>query len=273
MAAQAEGIVLENRNIGPFYFLLDIDCEPIARVAVPGQFVMLKVPDGDRSLLRRPFSIYRCSRRFPTQTRKGGQISILYKQVGRGTLKMTDLKKNQTLGLIGPLGQGYLPPPLPSSKSIILIGGGVGIVSLVFLAEKLHAENLFVFIGGKTEHDILCARDFNRLRAHLFVATEDGSSGFKGTVIDLFFSELGRFKNDQSYYVYSCGPMAMLRRLAKGIEPNRFVCQVSLETRMACGFGACWGCVVKTTDPETPYQRVCKEGPVFPLEHIAWDAE
>jgi dihydroorotate dehydrogenase electron transfer subunit len=273
MATQIDGIVLRNRNIGSFYYLLDIDCEPIARVAAPGQFVMLKVPDGDHSPLRRPFSIYRCPEGLSTQAKRARQISILYKQVGRGTLKMTDLKKNQTVGLIGPLGQGYALPPLPASKSIILIGGGVGIVSLVFFAETSKFENLFVFIGAKTKQDILCAKDFKRLRAHLFVATEDGSSGFKGTVTDLFFSQLGRFEKDRMYYVYSCGPMAMLKRLARDIEPNRFVCQVSLETRMACGFGACWGCVVKTTDPVTPYQRVCKEGPVFPLEHIAWDVE
>jgi len=273
MPLQTEGIVLNNRKIGSTYFLLDIDCQPIASLATPGQFVMLTVPNGDRPLLRRPFSIYRCTPAHPSKIEKRGQISILYKQVGTGTLKMTELRKNQTVGLIGPLGQGYLPPPLPSSDSLILIGGGMGIVSLVFLAERLNPQDLFVFIGGKTEHDILCARDFNRLRAHLLVATEDGSSGFKGTVIDLFFSQLERFENDRSYYVYSCGPMEMLKRLAGRIKPNRFVCQVSLEARMACGFGACWGCVVKTMDPVTPYQRVCKEGPVFPLESIAWDAE
>ena len=103
MALQTEGIVLSNRNIGSTYFLLDIDCQPIARLATPGQFVMLTVPNGDRPLLRRPFSIYRCTPAHPSKMEKRGQISILYKQVGTGTLKMTGLRKNQTVGLIGPL--------------------------------------------------------------------------------------------------------------------------------------------------------------------------
>jgi len=300
MVVQTKGRVLSNREIESGYFLLDIECEPIAGLAVPGQFVMIKASDDDHPLLRRPFSLYRSYPISHSEKKRGGQLSILYKRIGAGTLKMTEFKEEQAVDLIGPLGKGYTPPPLPSrrgsagpvsvrqcrhdsrsgssrllttSASLILIGGGIGIVSLAFLAERLKPANLFVFIGGKKSHDILCLEDFKKLHAHLFIATEDGSLGFNGTIIDLFFSQLERFKKSEPHYLYSCGPMEMLKRLARRIEPGRFVCQASLEARMACGFGACWGCVVKTTHPQTPYQRVCKEGPVFPLESIAWDAE
>jgi dihydroorotate dehydrogenase electron transfer subunit len=90
-------------------------------------------------------------------------------------------------------------------------------------------------------------------------------------VIDLFLSQQKGFNDIESHYIYSCGPVEMLKELANAVKLKKVVCQVSLEARMACGFGACWGCAVKTTDPKTPYQRVCKEGPVFNLKDIVWE--
>jgi len=199
-------------------------------------------------------------------------LFILYKKVGKGTQKMIEFKKGQKVSLIGPLGNGFSLPPLPSSKNILLVGGGVGIVSLYSLAEAWGSQRLFVFIGGKTEDDILCVEDFKKVGgSKIFIATEDGSLGYKGTVIDLFLSQQKRIKGDESHCLYACGPVEMLRDLARAVKSKGVVCQASLETRMACGFGACWGCVVRTTDPKTPYQRVCKEGPVFNLEEIVWE--
>ena len=133
-------------------------------------------------------------------------------------------------------------------------------------------DSSFVFvIGGRTQNDILCSSDFERLNSNIFIATEDGSLGVQGTVVDLFLSQRGRFKTNERYNIYACGPVAMLKALAKTVRFKNFVCQASLEARMGCGFGACWGCVVRTNHPKTPYQRVCKDGPVFLLKDIIWE--
>jgi len=272
MALQTDGIVVKSERIKPLYFLLTIYCPPIANEIKTGQFIMLKVSDNSSPLLRRPFSVYK---RYPAshpEKKKRGCFLILYKKVGKGTQKMTEFKKGQKVNVIGPLGNGFSLPPLPSSTHINLIGGGVGIVSLYSLAEVLRSHNLFVFIGGKKKDDILCEEDFKKLNAlKIFIATEDGSLGYKGTVIDLFLSQKKRFKGSESQYIYSCGPVAMLKELAKAVKFKGVVCQASLEARMGCGFGACWGCVVKTNDLNIPYQRVCKEGPVFNLKNIVWE--
>ena len=271
MAVETESVVVSNRKIQSVYFKLEIRCPPIAQHIEPGQFVMLRVAQTSPFLLRRPFSVYRTlSTRHPDGSRKD-RLVIIYKKVGKGTEKMTALEAGETVDLIGPLGNGFRLPPLPSSASVVLIGGGVGIVSLYSLGETLKAGHLSVFVGGRTRQDVLCVKDFARLEATVFTATEDGSLGFKGTVIDLFRSEKRKFEGDGVCYVYACGPMAMLKELSKAVRSKRFISQGSLETRMACGFGACYGCVVKTRNPETPYLRVCKEGPVFDLSEIVWE--
>jgi dihydroorotate dehydrogenase electron transfer subunit len=147
----------------------------------------------------------------------------------------------------------------------------VGIVSLYSLAEALRGRELFVFIGGKTQSDILGVEDFRKLNSNIFIATEDGSLGVRGTVVDLFISQTKKLKRNEKWHIYACGPVPMLRALAGTVKSKKFICQVSLEARMGCGFGACWGCVVKTKHPRTPYQRVCQEGPVFRIGDIAWE--
>jgi len=271
MALEIDGIVLRSERIKSLYFLLEIYCPPIAATIKPGQFIMLKVSDRYDPLLRRPFSVYKSYSGGHREKNKRGHLLILYKKVGKGTQKMTEFRRGQKVNMIGPLGNGFSLPPLPSPTNVILLGGGVGIVSLSPLANALGATQLFVFIGGKTRDDILCEEEFRKLNSTIFIATEDGSLGFKGTVIDLFLSQKGRFKSNRSHYMYSCGPIEMLKELARKVKFKGFICQASLETRMGCGFGACWGCVVKTIDPRTPYQRVCKEGPVFNLGHIIWE--
>jgi dihydroorotate dehydrogenase electron transfer subunit len=271
MPLQTDGIVARNRRIKSHYFMLGISCPPIANQIKPGQFVMLKVSDNASPLLRRPFSVYKSYPVSHPERRKRGHLFILYKTVGKGTQRMSTLSKGQKVDLIGPLGNGFALPPLPSSASCILIGGGVGIVSLYPLAEAWGGRKCHVFIGGKTKDDILCIEDFRKLNSTVFTATEDGSLGFRGTVVDLFLSQAKKFNGNERSHVYACGPAPMLRALARTVTSKKFICQVSLEARMGCGFGACWGCVVKTRHPKIPYQRVCQEGPVFRLEDVAWE--
>ena len=184
---------------------------------------------------------------------------------------MTELEKGAKVDIIGPLGNGFTFPPPRSFRNAILIGGGVGIVPLFPLAEALEAgRRLSVFIGGKTKTDILCLKDFKKLNSNIFVATEDGSLGHEGTVIDLFLSKREKLWEEGPSPIYSSGPLGMLKGLARALGSKKSLCEASFEARMACGFGACWGCVMKTKDPKTPYQRVCKEGPVFNLGKIIW---
>jgi dihydroorotate dehydrogenase electron transfer subunit len=272
MPLQAQGIVLRNNKIQSVYFLLEIDCPPIATLIQPGQFVMLKIHGSQTPLLRRPFSLFKKDLVRHRQKQEQGRFSILYKLVGRGTQKMTELAKGAKVDIIGPLGNGFNPPPPLSIRNAILIGGGVGIVSLFPLAEALEAgKKLSVFIGGKTKTDILCLKDFKKLNSNIFVATEDGSLGHQGTVIDLFLSKREKLWRTGPSPIYSSGPLGMLKELARALGSRRFLCEASFEARMGCGFGACWGCVIRTKDPKTPYQRVCKEGPVFNLEKIIWE--
>jgi len=271
MPLQTDGTVVRNRRIRSCYFMLGLYCPPIADQIKAGQFVMLKASDNTSPLLRRPFSVYKAYSLTHPEKRKRGHLLILYKKVGGGTRRMTTLRKGQKVDLIGPLGNGFALPPLPSSANCVLIGGGVGIVSLYPLAQALRGGKLLVLIGGKTRNDILGVEDFRRLNSTILTATENGSLGVRGTVVDLFLSQTRRFKKDEEYYIYACGPVPMLRALAGTVESKKFKCQASLEARMGCGFGACWGCVVKTKHPKIPYQRVCQEGPVFRLEDVVWE--
>jgi dihydroorotate dehydrogenase electron transfer subunit len=271
MPLQTDGWVVRNGRIKSHYFMLGIYCPPISNQIKPGQFVMLKVSDNTSPLLRRPFSVYKSYPASHPERRKRGQLLILYKKVGKGTGRMTALSKGQKVNLVGPLGNGFALPPLPSSGRCILIGGGVGIASLYPLAEALAGRKCLVFVGGRTQSDILGVEDFRKIDSTIFTATEDGSLGFRGTVVDLFVSQAKKFKGSEKSYVYACGPVPMLKALARTVTSKKFICQVSLEARMGCGFGACWGCVVKTRHPRIPYQRVCQEGPVFRLEDIAWE--
>jgi len=134
---QTDGVVIRNTRIRSLYFMLEIYCPPIAHQTKPGQFVMLKVSDGISPLLRRPFSVYKSYSASHPEKRKRGHLFILYKKVGTGTQRMTGLSKGQKVDLIGPLGNGFALPPLPSSGKSILIGGGMGIVSLYPLVEAL----------------------------------------------------------------------------------------------------------------------------------------
>ncbi len=272
MALQTDGIVVKNERIEPLYFLLTVYCPSIANEIKAGQFVMFKVSGNSSPLLRRPFSVYKSFPLSYPEKKKRGELLILYKIVGKGTQKMTEFKKGQKVNIIGPLGNGFCLPPLPSPAPIFLIGGGIGIVSLYPLAEMLVPHPLYVFIGGKTRNDILCEEDFKKLNvSKIHIATEDGSLGYKGTVIELFSSQMKSFEKRKSPHIYSCGPVGMLKSLAKALKSKNVLCQASFEARMACGFGACWGCVIKTNDPITPYQRVCKEGPVFNLRDVVWE--
>ncbi len=255
--------IQQHRRVGVDYFRLRLLCPEIARLAQPGQFVMLRVSDSSDPLLRRPFSFFRI---FPPRTKKRkrpedeGALEICYQVVGRGTSRMTQLREGERLDVLGPLGKGFWPE---EGRSLaILIGGGIGVAPLVAWAEQLRREQgkkkrfsktsgnlkeVLVLIGGKSRDKIPGIREFMRMGLEPQIATEDGSLGFQGLATDLLERELVT-QGHKSAALYSCGPLPMLARVAQITDQFDLPCQVLLESRMACGVGACLGCAVKVRD-------------------------
>jgi dihydroorotate dehydrogenase electron transfer subunit len=222
---------------------------PLGRVS-PGQFVMVKVPDRD-IFLRRPFSIY---------DSRGRALTIMYRVVGRGTDALSAAVRGTPLMVLGPLGRGFTPG---KGNTPIVVAGGIGYAGVRMLLKRL-GDRATLFFGVTGKDELRLADDLKDTR--VLASTMDGSSGFAGDVVSL----LGRYLDDyrgKRPEVFACGPSGMVKSLKALLEPGRIPCQVSVEERMACGMGLCFGCVVATRDEANPYKRVCKEGPVFSL----WD--
>ncbi len=273
---QIKAKIIANRRITSQYYNLVVDAPQIAKFAKPGQFVNLCISKGHEPFLRKPFSIYRVG---PKNVRKKSKIELLYKVVGKGTDILTGNKTGDYIDIIGPLGNGFVFPPKTNQKQqskIILIGGGIGVVPLLFLAEYLKKHSSFgisVLVGIKSKEESLLIRDFDKLDCQVKVAAEDGSRGFKGLVTKLLKEELGFGRSSSFCMSYTCGPSLMLEKVSKIAEKNKVPCQVCLEEYMACGVGACLGCAVKVKNGASPgfkYVRVCKEGPVFDSRQVIW---
>jgi len=261
-------------------------CPKIASRAKAGQFIMLRASKLFDPLLRRPFGIHRLCHEKDKYTLKSSPscIEILYKVVGKGTLILSAKKKDEEIDLIGPLGNGfYLRQNI---ETAVLVAGGIGVAPLFSLAQTLKGikgkstfrTELIVFIGGEKKEDILCLNDFKKVGAKVIISTEDGSSGTKGLVTDLLVNFLSDYPplKTRNLKFFGCGPLPMLRTLSEIALSRDVPCQISFESRMACGVGACQGCTVTTGISkkgvgEILYQRVCKEGPVFDSTSILWD--
>ena len=246
--------ILKNKQVAQHAYKINLSSFELARNAKPGQFVMARVVDGYQPLLRRPFGIHSV---------KGSSVGILYELAGIGTRFLSQKQPGDYLDIIGPLGNGFdWRASAPARQRPVLIAGGMGVAPLVFLAEKLKTKPL-VLLGAKTKTHILCEKEFKALGCEVRVATDDGSKGRKGLVTDI----TPEVMSGSEYVIYACGPKAMLKAVAEFAKNNRITAQVSLEEHMACGIGACLGCVCKT---KNGYQRACKEGPVFDAGEITW---
>jgi dihydroorotate dehydrogenase electron transfer subunit len=229
--------------------------EPIINTE-PGQFYMIEVGNSCDPLLKRPFSYLR-------KTSKG--IQFLYTIRGRGTSLMKDFKQGQVINIIGPLGIGYPKPE--ESITPLLVAGGMGIASIFSLVEKL-SKRAYVLFGAKSRDELFMLAELKDLVKKPVICTDDGSVGEKCTVADVlnnFFTS--GISSPGSSMIYACGPKPMLRAISKIAFEKGIKGYVSLEENMACGFGACLGCAVRTING---YKRVCKEGPVFPMDEIVW---
>jgi len=221
----------------------------------PGQFVHVKV--GNNLFLRRPFSI---------AGYKDNVLTLIFQVVGKGTEILSGKKKGDLLNVIGPLGKGF---PLKNDwKNFFVIGGGTGIAPLIFLIDSLPDSKITFFYGARSVDYIA----FNVLPCNVsyLFATEDGSYGYKG-LISGFAADFLQ-KNGRPDVIYGGGPHGLLKKIGRLSKKYGIPAYVSMENRMACGMGLCYGCVTKIKSGSGwEYKRVCKDGPVFKTEDIKWE--
>lgn len=264
-----QGLVTRTSELAANVYTLSFESPGIARDCLPGQFVHLATGSGAR-VLRRPFSIARIRDR---------ELTLIYRVVGEGTRWLRDRRPGDALDTLGPLGRPFALPT--DAESVLLVGGGLGIAPLLALAEGLRASGcaapMEALFGARSVGELFAA-DLGDAVAGLdwLHATDDGSEGFAGSVVDLLRDRLATARSDGAsaggVVVYAAGPAPMLRACAAVCVPQGIDLQVSMEAHMACGVGACRACaVVSGPDPEALPWRVCREGPVFDAAEIVWE--
>jgi len=248
--------IQENRPIHAVHNLLTLNVPVSVPEPRPGQFFMIEASKGTDPLLKRAFSLFR-------KTEKG--VQILYRIRGKGTEILKDMKEGSVLEVLGPLGTCY---PLPSGDIIpLVVAGGIGIASVFSFIEQF-AGRAIVFYGARTKDDLLMYDELRGFAKDILVSTDDGSEGVKGTAADTLSTFLSNPKSPiPNYCIYACGPHLLLKMVSEIAWGHKIPSYLSMEEHMACGIGACLGCVVKTRDG---YTRVCKEGPVFESKEIIW---
>jgi dihydroorotate dehydrogenase electron transfer subunit len=264
-------MVLSNQELSPGYFRMRLLAPGYGAAARAGQFVMVRLQLSQVPLLRRPFGIFRVGTLPPDCDGLPAReyVEILYKVVGGGTTLMSQLHQGDRVEVLGPLGRGFDLGEAGGEK--ILVGGGIGLVPLYMLAGELAPQSpVRLLMGGRTRDDILAVTEFERLGVQTYVSTDDGSLGEEGLVTQALERQLERFP---AATVYACGPMPMLEAVQAICARRGVALQVSLEALMACGVGACLGCVVKGaghSEANPRYLCSCKEGPVFRAEQLDW---
>jgi dihydroorotate dehydrogenase electron transfer subunit len=259
---QQRAKIVWNRRKGPGYYHTGLSCHGFD-YATPGQFVMVQVSQNNTPLLRRPFSIYNLESNGDKTT-----IELLYKVVGTGTKLLSKMAKEDTLDILGPLGNGFsLNPP---AGPIYLAGGGIGVPPLFFLASTLHRDGYdmsqcHAFLGGRSRTDLLCQDEFKGLGLTIHLTTDDGSAGQQCLITSPLEQAIAQTLPSM---LYACGPLPMLACIVGIRKKYNVPCQVSVETMMACGIGACLGCAVPKADGSGQYLHACQNGPVFDADQI-----
>ena len=242
------------RTAGEGIHVISFTSAAMSRSISAGQFLNLRVEDGCEPLLRRPFSAYRIEK---------SSIEIIFHVVGRGTAALRRKKQGDVLDVLGPLGAPFRTAD-PGYDTGVLIGGGLGVAPLPLLASTLKGlgKKVVTFLGARSGAQLVTD--------HLedpHTATDDGSTGFRGNVVDLASTVL---HNDpvKRPKIFACGPMPMLKAVAAYARTANIPCEVSLEGPMGCGIGICQGCPVELAGPERMYALMCKDGPVFNIRSI-----
>lgn len=241
--------VLENAAIADGIYRMVLHAEKIALAAQPGQFVMVMKPDDTGAFLRRPFGIADAG---------AGTVTIIYRLVGKGTRAFARMKQGELLSVEGPIGHGFTV----GAGKTLLVGGGLGIAPLLFLAKRLPEQPVFL-IGGRSEREVFWKELLAPLAEKIYVTTDDGSFGTKGFTTTLLPDVLAK---ETPARVVTCGPTVMMQGIAKIVRDAGLPCEVSLEKRMACGIGVCLGCTFETT--RGTRKKVCVDGPVFDAKEV-----
>jgi dihydroorotate dehydrogenase electron transfer subunit len=256
--------VLNNEQMADGTFRLTLENEHISQTSHAGNFINVKVPQCDRVLWRRPFSVH-------STNPANKSFQILISAIGRGTSVLKDLKAGEFLDIVGPLGNSfYVRNDL---KELIIVGGGIGIAPFKLLLED--AKNIpckkTVFFGVGTEKQFCCLKEFEELGGELILSTDDGSKGYSGFVTTPLEQYLDKLDDKDGAELFVCGPTPMMNTVKQISEKHNIKAQVTVENVMACGFGACVGCPVPLANPTEEgklYKLACKDGPVFDMSEI-----
>lgn len=250
MKEQITGRILSQEKLADGIYSMWIEAEAVAGQARPGQFVSVYCKDGSR-VLPRPISICETN---------GSALRLVYRVAGAGTEEFSGYMPGETVRLQGPLGNGF---PLLGEKAI-LIGGGIGIPPMLELAKRLPGEKTVV--AGYRDANLFLCEELKE-QAPVVIATEDGSVGTKGNVLDAI-----RADGVTGQVIYACGPTPMLRAIKAYAMEKGITCYLSLEEKMACGIGACLACVCQSAEVDSHTgvhnRRICKDGPVFLAQEV-----
>ncbi len=245
--------VMENQRVQGDVWSMTLRCASVAGAAEAGQFIQLRVP-AQMLLLRRPFGVAGADA-------AAGTIAVYYRVLGQGTRALTALRAGDAADCLGPLGRGFDM----RAKRPLLVGGGMGLAPLLFLAARFGGA-ADVLLGGRNRGEVFWEALFAPFARASFVTTDDGSAGRRGFVTALLPELLAAGGYD---CVYTCGPDVMMRGVAKLAAAHGVPCQVSLEKRMACGLGACLSCALDAADGAR--KKVCRDGPVFWARDVFFD--
>lgn len=249
---ECAAVVSQEQLAGGIYSMW-LQTEEIAKMAVPGQFISMYTNDGSK-LLPRPISLCEIDK-------EKNQLRVVYRVTGAdtGTAQFSKMAAGDTIEILGPLGNGF-PLEEGKGKKAFLMGGGIGVPPILELAKQLDCEKKQIVVGYRDAGTFL-KKEFEE-NGEVYISTEDGSVGTKGNVMDAI-----REQALEADIIYACGPTPMLRAIKQYAEEKNIVCYISMEERMACGIGACLGCVCQSKDKDhhsnVHNKRVCKDGPVF----------
>lgn len=244
------GRIISQEKIAAEIYSMWIEAAEIAEQTRPGQFISVYCKDNSR-ILPRPISVCEIDK-------EKGALRIVYRIAGKGTDEFSHMQAGDTVDIMGPLGNGF-PMEEAKGKRVFLVGGGIGIPPMVQTAKEAEAE--ITVIAGYRNSEIFLKEELEKA-GKLVVATEDGSVGTKGNVMDAI-----RENNLEADVIFACGPTPMLRAIKNYAEEKNILCYISMEEKMACGIGACLACVCKSKEKDSHShvhnKRVCKDGPVF----------
>ena len=247
-----QAVIISQEEITPGIYSMWLKTDKIAGQAKAGQFISIYCEDGSR-MLPRPISICEIDS-------ADNALRVVYRIAGKGTEEFSQKHTGMRLEIMGPLGNGF---PLKNKKAF-LVGGGIGIPPMLELAKQLNCEKQIIL--GYRNSEMFLLEQFKKLGS-VYVATEDGSYGSKGTVLDAI-----RDNGLEGEIIYACGPTPMLKALKEFAGERKMECWISMEEKMACGIGACLACVCKSREIDghtnVHNKRVCKEGPVFRAEEV-----